>query len=197
VSPPRQRLSPSALLLEDDTGYSVDFTPYPSHSSERSIIPPLASFTSILPARAMEVKAVGRVDVRLYVINSVAGSDAGGCRMRHVEEPRRRSAGERKTDGGSRETVSRAGMAGRYGNLAGQSPQEWMKDCLEWKWQGTHEICSASKVMTRANFVPLDSLKRRVAFRVRNGPGNCITRSGRLSKAVRCRTRIARVRSHA
>lgn len=29
-SPPRQRLSPSVLLLEDDTGYSVDSAPRPS-----------------------------------------------------------------------------------------------------------------------------------------------------------------------
>lgn len=33
----------------------------------------------------------------------------------------------------------------------GNSSQEWMKDCSERKWQGTHKICSASKVMRRVN----------------------------------------------
>lgn len=53
--PPRQRLSPSALLLEDDTGYSVDSTPCVPHTPrDRS---PLPLFTPTSSLCSMEVEA--------------------------------------------------------------------------------------------------------------------------------------------
>lgn len=64
-SPPRQRLSPSVLLLEDDTGYSVDSAPRPSvrgSITPSSLHYSSSSFTStLLTERAMEVKTVRRI----------------------------------------------------------------------------------------------------------------------------------------
>jgi len=149
----------------------------------------------------MEVKAVRVASYECDYTWLIPSPDSIAERI--AEAPRRERERERETRERLGET---AGMALAVMEISRDNlPRNAWKTVSNGNGKVHTRFVPPSKVMSRANFVPLDSLKRAppsppsppLVFRVRNGPGELhrALRPGHLSKrAVRCtrRTRCDR-----